>query len=93
VVRTAGYIEPELIWKVHPLSSLGVVLPPVREVTGGDPFMAIVSYKDAPPPGWAMQVAGQPAMLGTYQAGPFKNVTPFAAMYLLYLALSHTLPL
>jgi len=88
-----GLTEPELVWEVNPLSSAGVMAPALRGVTGGDPFIAVVAYKDSPPPGWALTVAGQVAgkggALGTVQAGPFKDITPFAAMYMLYLLINH----
>mmetsp|Transcript_10707 Transcript_10707/g.25264 ORF Transcript_10707/g.25264 Transcript_10707/m.25264 type:complete len:492 (+) Transcript_10707:178-1653(+) len=84
-----SFTPPEQIWEVNPLSSAGVMLPSLRGATGGDPFMAVVSYKEAPPPGWALQVVGESSALGTVQAGPFKGITPFAAMYMLYLLINH----
>ncbi|EKX47614.1 hypothetical protein GUITHDRAFT_157604 [Guillardia theta CCMP2712] len=51
----SSFTTPELIWEVNPFSSLGLMLPALRESTGGDPFMAVVAYKDTPPAGWAMQ--------------------------------------
>ena len=78
-----GFTTPEIIWEVNQLSAVGQLVPTFREETGGDPFIAIVSYKGSPPPGWMMQVDQAGAM------GPFKKLSPFAAMYMVYLLISH----
>jgi hypothetical protein len=74
----------------------------MRGSLGGDPFIAIVAYKGAPPPGWAMRLDGDIAKggsLANYQGATpggglmsrvpmLKGVTPFAASYLAYILAS-----
>lgn len=79
---------PELIWDVNQLSAVGQIMPSLRDQLGGDPLMAIVAYKGSPPAGWMMQV-DQTNLL----PGPFKKLSPFAAMYMIYLLVSHAVPL
>ena len=84
LVRSApGLTTPEVVWEVNQLSAVGQMVPTFREQTGGDPFIAVVSYKGSPPPGWMMQVDQTGVM------GPFKKLSPFAAMYMVYLLISH----
>mmetsp|Transcript_5931 Transcript_5931/g.11474 ORF Transcript_5931/g.11474 Transcript_5931/m.11474 type:complete len:193 (+) Transcript_5931:2-580(+) len=94
IMRAAGGLtEPELIVDAPLMSPVGQLIPALREQTGGDPFLAIVAYKGYPPQGWAMQVQSVetvqiPLVNSTVQA---LKVTPFAAMYLIYILLQHSL--
>eukprot|EP00802_Teleaulax_amphioxeia_P014971 Tamp_15051.p1 GENE.Tamp_15051~~Tamp_15051.p1 ORF type:complete len:297 (-),score=75.12 Tamp_15051:685-1503(-) len=81
-----AFTTPELIWEVNQLSSVGQLVPSFREKVGGDPFIAVVAYKGSPPPGWMMQL--DQSGLG----GPFRKLSPFAAMYMVYLLISHGMP-
>lgn len=54
---------------------------------GGDPFLSVIAYKGFPPSGWAMEITPQetvniPIVNKTVQA---LKITPFAAMYLVYI--------
>mmetsp|Transcript_5354 Transcript_5354/g.11884 ORF Transcript_5354/g.11884 Transcript_5354/m.11884 type:complete len:457 (+) Transcript_5354:932-2302(+) len=98
-----GFTAPELIWEVSQFSPIGQVVPAMRGTLGGDPFIAVVAYKGAPPPGWAMRVDGDSAKGGSlagYGGGPgqllqkvplLKGLTPFAASYVVYLLASKLL--
>ena len=69
--------------QVNQLSAVGQLVPSIRNQVGGDPFIGVIAYKDSPPPGWIMQVDNPGVMT------PFKKMSPFAAMYMMYLFVSH----
>ena len=81
-----GMTAPERILRTGALAPLAHVLPQLRSLSGGDPFAAMVSYKGAPPPGWAMRVHGpQPVHIPLIGATlPPLYLTPFAAVFLAY---------
>jgi len=93
-MRAAGGLtEPEMIVDAPFLNPVGQLLPALRDQAGGDPFLAVVAYKGFPPQGWAMQIDATntvrlPFVDTTVQA---LKVTPFAAMYLIYILLQHSL--
>ena len=85
-----GMTPPQRFLEMSPLTSLSHIVPQTRGLCGGDPFAALVSYKGSPPPGWAVRLQEAPhiqvPLLGSV---PPLKITPFAAVFLLYVILNH----
>ena len=86
-----GMTPPQRFLEMSPLTPLSHLVPSARGLCGGDPFAALVSYKGAPPPGWAVRLEDAPhvrvPILG--MSVPPLKITPFAAVFLLYVILNH----
>jgi SAM-dependent methyltransferase len=86
-----GMTPPQRFLEMSPLTALSHLVPAARGVCGGDPFAALVSYKGSPPAGWAVRLDNAAdvrlPVLGI--TVPSLKMTPFAAVFLLYVILSH----